>query len=135
MHSMKRFGAGVVVAVALAGAAAGQAGAAAINGPGCTARLVPAPVPVGTASCGFDSPTDWSTINVVPTGQVTATVRCNNFGYMYTTTRSGSERFSFIAHTPGTCSLSLSSSSGAGAVATSTPTIPPICCDPQYAVE
>ena len=120
--TIKRIAGCGVVAAALA--VPGTADAA-IWGPGCTTALVSAVSP--SSSCGFDSPTNWSTVTVAPTGTVTATVRCNNFGYTYTSTRTVSQNTSWRASTPGTCSLILTAvSDGANAVGSTTPAIPPI---------
>ena len=119
--TIKRIGVAVAAAAALAGVTASPA-AAAIYGPACTARLVPADV--GSASCGFDTPTDAAYISVVPQGTVTATLRCTNYGYTTTRTRTVSTTTTWSSGTYGTCTLSLSAvSPGAAAVATAVPTV------------
>lgn len=113
----------VVAAAALALGAAAPASAA-IWGPGCTATLTPI---ASSASCGFDSPTDWSIVRVTPVGTVTATLRCNNWGYTTTRTRTVSENASWSWSSAGTCSLILTAvTSGASANGSAAPGIPPI---------
>ncbi len=122
---IKRIGGCVVVAAALAVPA--TASGMAIYGPACTTALVS---PVNASpSCGFDSPTNWSTITVEPVvGSVTATVRCSNLGTTtITSQRTVSQASSWRASAYGTCNLTLTAAtSGAVATGQSTPTIPPI---------
>jgi hypothetical protein len=120
---VRKVGVSVLAAAALAGAAAGPADAA-IWGPGCTATLAPVAT---TASCGFDSPTDYSTIRVTPQGTVTATVRCTSQGYTTSWSRTVSTNTSWAWSTRGTCSLILTAvTAGATANGSATPTVGPI---------
>ena len=121
--TMRRMGVCVLAAAALAVTAASPANAA-IWGPGCTVTLAPI---ASSASCGFDSPTDWSTVRVTPVGTVTATIRCTNFGYTTTKSRTFSENGTWSTSTAGTCSLVLTAvTSGAAANGSAHPGIPPI---------
>lgn len=111
-------------AAALFATTAGSASAMAINGPACNTRV--ASPAITSASCGFDSPTDWSSIRIDTTGTVTVTTRCTYLGYTRTYTRTVSASTTWISGTSGTCSLTLTASGTTVASGTSTPTIPPI---------
>ena len=124
-RAIRRIGGAVVVAAALAGAAAGPA--AAMTSPACSTRLAAADV--GTsASCWFDTIYDWATITVVPSGTVTAAVRCvTSYGYTYSTTRTVSKTSSWTSYSPGSCSLTLTSGAPlTTASGSATPTTGPI---------
>ena len=127
---MRRIGLCVLAAAALAAASAAPASAA-IWGPGCATALTAA----GTStSCGFDSPTDWSLVRVTPVGTVSVTVRCNNFGYTSTVSRTFSANGTWSVGTRGTCTLSIAPvTSGAAGEASATPWIPPIYDPPPPA--
>ena len=123
--TIRRVGGSIVVAAALAVGVAGPASAMA--GPACDARLVPAATGP-SASCSFDSNTDWAEIVVEPVGTVTATVRCfTSYGYTYTTSRTVSEVTTWYTSTPGSCQLELTgNASTTAANASASPMIPPI---------
>ena len=129
--TMRRLGVCVLAAAALAVTGASPANAA-IWGPGCSATLTPIAT---SASCGFDSPTDWSNVRVTPVGgTVTATIRCTNFGTTTTKSRTFSANGTWSTSTAGTCSLILTPvTSGAAANGSAHPGIPPII-DPGPAV-
>jgi hypothetical protein len=114
----------MVVAAALAGATAGSASAMAM--PECATVLAPG---AASSSCSFGNiSTSYATINVVPAGTVTATVRCfTSSGTTYTSSRTVSSRTTWITYAPGSgCSLTLTPvSAGAGAVASASPGIQP----------
>lgn len=104
--AIRRIGVGVVAAAALAAAAA--APASAMVGPACETRLALADV--GTsASCGFDTSSDWALISVQVQGTVTATVRCFTSYGTYETSRTVSANSNWTTHSPGSCSLILTS--------------------------
>jgi hypothetical protein len=115
----------MVAAMALLAATAGSAAAAAY--PGCTARIAP-PATGTTASCSFDSPTDWSTITVAPVGTVTVTTRCTTYwGYTVTKSRTVSAATYWATSTVGSCTLTIAAvSAGASGNASATPAIGPI---------
>ena len=119
--AIKRFGAGLAVAAAVAGATAVPADAA---GPACTARLV-----AGTAgSCTWYSENYYSQFTVVPQGTVTATVRCwTSWGTQYTSSRTVSKATTWQGYAPQSCTLTLTAvTAGASAVATAHATTGPI---------
>ncbi len=120
MMTVKRVCGAVIVAATLAVAAASPASA--MVGPACDARLVPA---LGSsASCGFDSNTDWAEIAIEPTGTVTATVTCYTPYGSTTKSRTVSSVSTWYVSAYGSCTLTLTGSSVANASAT--PMLPPI---------
>jgi hypothetical protein len=129
---IRRIGGSVAVAAALAVAAASPASA--MIGPACDVRLVPA-VTGPSASCSFDSHTDYATIRVEPVGTVTATVRCfTSWGGTYTNSRTVSKATGWTWYTPGGCSLTLTAdASTTAANASATPAVPPIYDPPPPA--
>ena len=119
--TMRRIGAAMVAAGALAAVGAGPASAASL--PVCTARLLPDPAPSST--CSFKSPTDWAAISVEPVGTVTATVQCfTPWGTTTTRSRTVSQPTAWSWSTYGFCSLTLTAASpGATAVGTASPSV------------
>src|SRR5688572_28113999 len=126
---IRRIGASVVVAGALAGAAAAPAGAA--IGPACTTRVVAADAGT-TARCSFDTQYDWATVTVVVDGEVTVTLRCNGqYGFNYVVSRTFTKNETWTTYTPGNCEMVLTSNyAGTTALAAATPSQPPILPDP-----
>ncbi|HEV3000923.1 MAG TPA: hypothetical protein VGW75_09320 [Solirubrobacteraceae bacterium] len=122
---IRRIGGPIVAAAALAVAVASPASA--MIGPACDARLVPAATGP-SASCSFDSPTDWATIQIEPVGTVTATVRCfTSWGSTITKSRTVSATTTWTTSTPGSCSLTLTAdASTIVANASATPALRPI---------
>lgn len=129
---IRRLGGSVAVAATLAMAAASPASA--MIGPACDTRLVPAATGP-SASCSFDSHTDWAIIAIEPVGTVTATVRCfTSWGYTTTKSRTVSETTTWSTSAPGSCSLTLTAhASTVAANASATPWIPPIYDPPPPA--
>jgi hypothetical protein len=130
--TIRRIGGLIVVAAMLAVAAASPASA--MIAPACDARLVPAATGP-SASCSFDSHTDWATIAIEPVGTVTATIRCfTTYGYTITKSRTVSATTTWTTSTPGSCSLTLTGdSSTVAANASATPALPPIYDPPPPA--
>ena len=116
-----------LVAVAAMLALAGASSASAMIAPACDARLVPAATGP-SASCSFDSNTDWALIAIEPVGTVTATVRCfTTYGYTIEKSRTVSATTTWTTSTPGSCSLTLTAdASTTAANASATPTFAPI---------
>jgi hypothetical protein len=129
---LRRIGGTAAVTAVLAAAAASPASA--MIGPACDARLVPAATGP-TASCSFDSNTDWANIHIQPVGTVTATVRCfTSWGGTITKSRTVSSATTWYTSTPGSCSLTLTAHADTVAAnASATPALPPIY-DPGPAV-
>jgi hypothetical protein len=122
---IRRIGGSVVVAAALAAAAA--APASAMIGPACSTRVAP-PATAPTASCSFDSNTDWAYVAVETVGSVKATVRCfTTWGGTVTRERTFTETATWYVSTPGSCSLSLTADvSTLAANGSASPALPPI---------
>ena len=120
--TLRRVGGCLMVAAALAGATAGSASAMAL--PTCTTELTPVDAD-GTASCGFGNiSTSYAAITVVPSGTVTATVRCfTSSGITYTSSRTVSKTSTWMSYAPGSgCSLILTAvTAGASAIGNAAP--------------
>ena len=131
-RTTRRVGGSVAVMAALAAMTASPASA--MIAPACDTRLVPAATGP-SASCSFDSNTDWATIAVEPVGTVTATVRCfTSWGTTYTSSRTVSKTTTWNTYTPGSCSLTLTAdASTTAANGSATPTYPPIYNPPPPA--
>jgi hypothetical protein len=114
----------MLAATGAMGAMAGPAGAMAVNGPVCNTRVASPALP--SASCGYDSPTDWALISVETTGSVDVTVSCNYNGYYWSRTRTFTERGNWSVGSSGTCSVRLNATGITAASATAVPWIPPI---------
>ena len=128
---IKRICISIAAAAALAGASATPAAAAAnpmdaVQGPGCAATLVLAPVG-GTGGCYFRTSTDYAIVSVVVDGTVTATMRCtDDSGYVRSRSRPFTEPGTWGTYAVHNCQLILTSGfEGANAVATATPSINP----------
>ncbi len=124
-RAVRRIGATLFAAAAVAGATASPAPAA--IGPACSTQLVAANYGA-SSDCSFNAPFDYATISVVTDGPVTVTLRCNGqLGFNHVQSRSFSKSGTWTTYTPGFCQLILTADrSGVTAKASATPATDPI---------